>query len=90
MKLNCQEDRLVGWFFNGDHILARTAEDITVGSSRAALEKAMPIEIDPDSTLGIEFFAGSEETGFIGGFLSDDSDKARVESLYSGTTCFFR
>lgn len=90
LTLNFQEDRLVGWFFDGDGKLAHTAQDITTGSTRAALEQAMPIEMQADSTLGIEFFSGSGETGFIGGFLSNESEDAIVESLYSGTNCFFR
>ncbi|WP_417622077.1 hypothetical protein [Parasphingorhabdus sp.] len=90
LTANFQDDELVGWFFDGDGKLARTAQDITVGSTRAALEQAMPIEMYTDSTLGIEFFSGSGEAGFIGGFLTDESDNAVVESLYSGTNCFFR
>lgn len=90
LTLNFQEGKLVGWFFDGDGKSAQTAHDITIGSTRAALEKAMPIELQLDSTLGIEFFAQFEGSDFIGGFLSDESENATVESLYSGTTCFFR
>ncbi|WP_424429529.1 hypothetical protein, partial [Parasphingorhabdus sp.] len=63
LTLNFQQDRLVGWFFDGDARLARTARGISVGSSREALEKAMPVEMEPDSTLGIEFFSRLNETG---------------------------
>ncbi|MEH6662178.1 MAG: hypothetical protein V7679_11075 [Parasphingorhabdus sp.] len=90
LTANFQDDKLVGWFFDGDGTLAHTANDITVGSTRAALEEAMPIEMQIESTLGIEFFSGSGEAGFIGGFLTDESDDATIESLYSGTNCFFR
>tara|TARA_R110001606_G_scaffold216248_2_gene364156 strand:- start:423 stop:986 length:564 start_codon:yes stop_codon:yes gene_type:complete len=90
LTANFQDGELVGWFFDGDGKSAHTANDITVGSTRAALEQAMPIEMQTESTLGIEFFSGSGEGSFIGGFLSDDSDNATVESLYSGTNCFFR
>lgn len=90
LTANFQDGELVGWFFDGDGTLAHTAQDISVGSTRAALEEAMPIEMQTESTLGIEFFSGSGEAGFIGGFLSDESDKAKIESLYSGTNCFFR
>ena len=90
LTLNFQEGQLVGWFFDGDGKLARTAQDITVGSTRSDLEAALPIEMQTDSTLGIEFFSGSGENGFIAGFLSDESKNATVESLYSGTNCFFR
>ena len=90
LTTNFQDNELVGWFFDGDGKLARTAQDISVGSTRAALEEAMPIEIQMESTLGIEFFSGSEDAGFIGGFLTGESDDATVDSLYSGTNCFFR
>jgi len=90
LTLNFQEDRLVGWYFDGDGKMARTAQNITVGSPRVELEKAMTVEMEPESTLGIEFFARLGETGYIGGFLSDESKNAVVESLYSGATCFFR
>lgn len=90
LTANFQDGKLVGWFFDGDGKLARTAKDITVGSTRAALEQALSIEMQTESTLGIEFFSGSGEAGFIGGFLTDESDKATIESLYSGTNCFFR
>lgn len=90
LTTNFQDGQLVGWFFDGDGKLARTAQDITVGSTRSDLEAALPIEMQTDSTLGIEFFSGSGENGFIAGFLSDESKTATVESLYSGTNCFFR
>lgn len=90
LTLNFQEDRLVGWFFDGDGKLARTAQDITIGSPRAELENAVSLVMEPESTLGVEFYFRLEETGYIGGFLSDESEKAAVESLYSGTNCFFR
>ena len=90
LTVNFQGNELVGWFLNGDGKLARTAQDITVGSTRAALEEAMPLEMQTDSTLGIEFFSGFEEAGFIGGLLTGKSDGATVDSLYSGTNCFFR
>lgn len=90
LTANFQDGELVGWFFDGDGTKAHTANDITVGSTRAALEKAMPIEMQTESTLGIEFFSGSGEGGFVGGFLSGESDNATIESLYSGTNCFFR
>jgi len=90
LTLNFQKDQLVGWFFDGHGNAARTAQDITVGSSRATLEDAMQIEIQNDSTIGVEFFSDFGGGGFIGGFLSDEEDDATVESLYAGTNCFFR
>lgn len=90
LTLNFQEGQLVGWFFDGHGKSTRTAQDISVGSTRAALEVAMPIELQTDSTLGIEFFSDFGDDGFIGGFLTGEGEGATVESLYAGTNCFFR
>ncbi|WP_123906327.1 aspartate-semialdehyde dehydrogenase [Sphingorhabdus sp. YGSMI21] len=90
LTTNFQDEKLVGWYFDGDAKSAMTDRNISVGSTRAELEAAMPIEMQPDSTLGIEFFSGSGEDGFIGGFLSDNGATPTVDSLYSGTNCFFR
>ncbi|WP_173205001.1 alpha/beta hydrolase [Sphingopyxis sp. BSNA05] len=88
LTANFQDGRLVGWYFDGDGKAVRTARNVSVGSTRGELEAAMPIEMQPDSTLGIEFFSGSGEDGFIGGFLSDNGATATIDSLYSGTNCF--
>jgi hypothetical protein len=51
----------------------------------AALNAARTVEIQTDSTLGIEFTAGD-----IMGFLTAADASGTVESLYAGDTCFFR
>ncbi|MGB5483113.1 hypothetical protein [Parasphingorhabdus sp.] len=88
--LHFQDNRFVGWFLDGSVTKLKTEDGIGIGSRRRELELAPPFEIQKNSTLGIEFFASRPDDGFIGGFLSDESENAVVESLYSGTTCFFR
>ena len=90
LTVNFQDDKLVGWFLDGTVTTLKTKEGIGIGSTRAELEKAMAIEMQPDSTLGIEFYAPRPDGGFIGGFLTGDGMDAKVESLYAGTNCFFR
>jgi len=89
LTANFQNDQLVGWFYDGNGRSARLVNDISVGSTYTELSNAMPVEMQADSTLGVEFFAG-DPAGFVGGFLSGQSHDAVVESLYSGTNCFFR
>ncbi|QJB68669.1 hypothetical protein [Parasphingorhabdus halotolerans] len=90
LSVNFQDDKIVGWFLDGTITTLKTEEGIGIGSTRAELEKAMTIEMQPDSTLGIEFYAPRPDGGFIGGFLTGDGMDAKVESLYAGTNCFFR
>jgi len=83
LKLAFQDEKFAGWFQDAAGLT--TVDGIGVGTTRAALDEARTIEIDPDSTLGVEFQAGD-----IGGFLTADGTAGTVESLYAGTTCFFR
>ena len=62
-----------------------TVDGIGVGTTRSALNAARTVEIQTDSTLGIEFTAGD-----IMGFLTAADASGTVESLYAGDTCFFR
>lgn len=83
LKLAFQDDKFAGWFL--DKAGLTTADGVGVGTTRAALDDARTVEIDPESTLGVEFQAGD-----LGGFLTADGAAGTVESLYAGTTCFFR
>lgn len=83
LKLAFQGERFAGWFL--DEAGLTTVDGVGVGATRAALDEARTIDIDTDSTLGVEFRAGD-----IGGFLTADGAAGVVESLYAGTTCFFR
>jgi len=83
LKLAFQDDKFAGWFLDAAGLT--TADGVGVGTTRAALDAARTVEIDPESTLGVEFQAGD-----LGGFLTADGAAGTVESLYAGTTCFFR
>jgi len=83
LKLAFQDEKFAGWFQDAAGLT--TVDGIGVGMTRAGLDEARTIEIDPDSTLGVEFRAGD-----IGGFLTADGAAGTVASLYAGTTCFFR
>lgn len=83
LKLAFQDDKFAGWFM--DKAGLTTTDGVGVGTTRAALEDARTVEIDAESTLGVEFTSGD-----IGGFLTADGAAGTVESLYAGTTCFFR
>ncbi len=90
LTLNFQQDKFVGWFIDSGGGVAVTESGITVGSSRAALDTALPNDIQADSTLGVEFLAPAKDETFIGGFLTSTGTEGKVESLYAGMTCFFR
>lgn len=83
LQLLFQEGEFKGWLL--DEAGLTTADGIGVGTSRADLNAARPVEIDPQSSLGIEFTAGD-----ISGFLTAADGSGTVESLYAGDTCFFR
>ena len=90
LKLNFQDDTFVGWFIDGPSPIVKTPEAVGIGSIRDTAVAQMPIMMQPDSTLGIEFLSVRGTDGFIGGFLSGTDGNAVVESLYAGTNCFFR
>ncbi|CAL1692057.1 hypothetical protein MMB232_02213 [Brevundimonas subvibrioides] len=83
LKLAFQDEKFAGWFLDAAGLT--TVDGVGVGTTRADLDGARTIEIDPESTLGIEFQAGD-----MGGFLTADGAAGTVESLYAGATCFFR
>ncbi len=89
LKLHFQDDKFVGWFLGGDAGLT-TMDGLGPGSSRSEVEEARVVTPIPGSTLGEEFTFGSREEAGIGGFFDGESKGARVESLFAGTTCFFR
>lgn len=89
LALNFQGGQLVGWTLNssvepGD---IATASGIALGSSASEAANALAATAIEDSTLGDEFYS---ETEGVGGFFAGDGDVRTVDSLYAGTTCFFR
>jgi hypothetical protein len=83
LQLLFQNGQFQGWFV--DEAGTTTVDGVGVGSTRASIESSRTVEIDADSTLGIEFTSGD-----IGGFLTDATPQGTVTSLYAGLTCFFR
>lgn len=83
LQLLFQEGQFTGWFLREAGLT--TADGVGVGTTRGDLNAARTVEIQPDSTLGIEFSAGD-----LGGFLTAADESGTVESLYAGDTCFFR
>lgn len=92
LTLNFQQGRLVGWFLTRDAETGKASGDIAtdagvrLGSAAAVLEAAYVIDPIEASTLGDEF---TSQQG-VSGFLTGDGGAKSVESLYAGTTCFFR
>ncbi len=76
-----EEEGFVGWDSDGG---LATAEGVAIGSPRSALRGLEGVEI-AQSTLGTEFTAGD-----ISGLLASEAPDARLEALWSGSTCVFR
>lgn len=90
LTLNFQNDKFVGWFLDGPDPELNTPEGVGVGSIKETIVARMPLEIQADSTLGIEFHSKRGKSGAISGFLSGTDGNGAIESMYSGTNCFFR
>lgn len=86
LTLNFQDGKLVGWYLEGNSTL-RSDKGIGIGSTAAEFVAAHSAEPLEDSTLGAEYYS---EAGNIGAIMSESAEKPVVESLYSGTNCFFR
>lgn len=84
LVVNFQDDKLVGWFLRSADEQIVLNESLGIGLPRTDLEALEGYAIDPESTLGEEFY--NESTG-IGGFIGEDG---KVSELYAGTQCFFR
>ncbi|MEB3359137.1 MAG: SH3 domain-containing protein [Synechococcales bacterium] len=80
-------DRFAGWTVDGRRENAgrlTTISGIGPGSTHTELNQVYAAEVF-QSSLGTEFTAGG-----LGGVLSGSGQDARVETLWSGTTCIFR
>jgi hypothetical protein len=89
LTLNFRDGRLVGWTLESSPEPGgiATASDIGPGSSASAVAEVLTATEVEDSTLGDEFYS---DTNGIGGFFAGEGDARIVDSLYAGTTCFFR
>lgn len=86
LLLVLQDDQLAGWSLDADSALT-TSAGIGIGSSKADLEAAYgPVEIIPDSTLGIEFLYD----GGVTGLLDADAPDGTITAIWSGVACVFR
>ena len=83
LQLLFQNGEFRGWFLREAGLT--TADGVGVGMTRADLNAARTVEIQPGSTLGVEFTAGD-----LGGFLTAADASGTIVSLYAGETCFFR
>lgn len=89
LTLNFMDGSLVGWTLNqaAADFAIKTTTSIGIGSPAGAAAEALDAVAMADSTLGDEFYS---ETSGIGGFYVGEGDARTVDSLYAGTTCFFR
>lgn len=86
LTLNLMDGRFVGWSLAGDAPGAvATASGITLGSTRAELERAYALEMLQETSLGNEF-----HTGALSGILSTMAPGGTIENLWAGTDCVFR
>ncbi len=88
LRVNFQDSKLVGWTLwrDEDERSVLTSKGIGVGTSEQEVAEAYSIERMTDSTLGDEFYSSDG----VGGFLTQNGTGKVVESLFAGTTCFFR
>jgi hypothetical protein len=76
-----EEEGFVGWESRGK---LATARGIAIGSPRAALRALKGVEV-AQTSLGTEFTAGE-----LDGLLASRAANAKVQALWSGSTCVFR
>lgn len=62
-----------------------TAAGIGIGSTLKQLRDVVTVDVQPDSSLGIEF-----NTGGLSGLLSANTPEGRITRLWAGNTCIFR
>jgi hypothetical protein len=92
LSLLFQEGKFGGWSLSPDEAGGiGTMNGIAIGSTRAALDAAFPLtEIDPESTLGIEFYTGGDSENGMSGLLDGTGPHAKITHLWSGLNCVFR
>lgn len=84
--LAAQDGKFVGWWLDGRHEgpLPATERGIRVGSTRAQLAGAYPVE-EFESSLGAEFTAGG-----LAGLIEGAGQSGTVTHLWAGATCIMR
>lgn len=87
-------DTFAGWAWGGAEdppIVGATTEGITLGSTVAEAQAAFgpDFAFQPDSTLGDEFYIGTDYPS-IGGFTTGPDPDDTISRLYGGDLCAFR
>jgi hypothetical protein len=92
LHLLFQDGKFGGWSLSSAEAGGiGTVNGIAIGSTRAALNNAFPAnKIDPESTLGTEFYTGGNAEGGISGLLDGTGPNAKITNLWSGLSCNFR
>jgi hypothetical protein len=92
LSLLFQEGKFGGWSLSDAEAGGiGTTNGIGVASTRAALDAAFATnKIDPDSTLGTEFYTAGDGEGGISGLLDGAGSQAKVTDLWAGVSCVFR
>jgi hypothetical protein len=92
LSLLFQEGKFGGWSLQPAEAGGiGTMNGIAIGSRRAALNTAFPtVKIDPESTLGTEFYTGGNSDTGVSGLLDGTGPQAKITHLWSGLNCVFR
>jgi hypothetical protein len=87
-----QDGKFGGWALQQEEAGGiGTMNGVAIGSTREALEGSFPAaKIDPESTLGIEFYTGGDAEGGMSGLLDGAGKEAKITNLWSGLNCVFR
>jgi hypothetical protein len=91
-QLHFQDGKFGGWSLRENEAGGiGTANGIAIGSTRSALDATFPdMEIDPESTLGTEFYTGGDADNGISGLLDGTGKAAKITNLWAGVDCAFR
>ena len=86
LTLAAQDGKFVGWWLDGraKPPLPKTAAGIGIGSTRAELDAAYPLE-EFESSLGDEFTANG-----LAGLISGEGKSGKITHLWAGATCIMR
>lgn len=94
LTLDFHRGRFVAWTLSdrpGASPPLTTMDGITLGTTRAEVERSRALTLIEDSTLEGEFaFGDGSISGAGGGFLSGTGTQARITGLFAGANCFFR
>ncbi len=86
LTLAAQDGKFAGWWVDGraKPPSPKTAAGIGIGSTRAELDAAYPLE-EFESSLGDEF-----TTNGLAGLISGEGKSGKITHLWAGATCIMR